>query len=116
MRRRKRSTHLVVLGGKLVEALLNDMIPVQVLDECHDMKTERDDNGMNLETTIGYPYTQGKEGAGRTWRRVDRKSIIFCTARVPCIFNEMLTRSCATDSQIRFRCSSVENSRSFWQR
>lgn len=41
-------SHLVVLGHELVKALLDDVVPVQVLDESDHMQAERDDDGVNL--------------------------------------------------------------------
>ncbi len=41
-------TYLVVLGYKLVEALLDNVVPVQVLDERHNMHSERIDDGRDL--------------------------------------------------------------------
>lgn len=39
---------LVVLRGKLVQTLLDDMIPIEVLDEDHDVLAERHNNRVNL--------------------------------------------------------------------
>ena len=41
-------TYLVVVGCQLVQALLDDVVAVQVLDQCHNVQTERNDNSMNL--------------------------------------------------------------------
>lgn len=99
------------------------MIAVQVLDENNNMKTKSNNDGVDLdvavEVSLPQPCQLIKENPKRlllTCLRVDKKSIIFWTARVPCMFREMLTKSCATDSQMRFLCSSVEYSKSFWQR
>ena len=40
--------YLVVLGRELVQALLNDVIPIEVLDEHDNVQTKRDDYGMDL--------------------------------------------------------------------
>ena len=111
------------------------MVPVEVLDQHHDMQAQSEDDGVDLSIVFEVSLLSRKRKRKRTrrqreqrerrasggdevlaCRRVERKSIIFCTARVPCMFSEMFTRSCATDSQITFRCSSVEYSSSFWQR
>lgn len=99
------------------------MVAVEILDEHNNVKAERDDDRMDLgvvsEISL-YPSRKSKvlNEAETTLAclRVDRKSIIFWTARVPCMLSEMLTRSWATDSQMTLRCSSVEYSSSFWQR
>ena len=112
--------HLVVLGRELVQALLNHVVAVQILDEHDDVQAQGQDDRVDLQNPQGVSLSS----APCTYRgtltlaclRVDKKSIIFWTARVPCMFREMLTRSCATDSQMTFRCSSVENSRSFWHK
>lgn len=38
------ATDLIVLGSQLVQALLNDMVAVQILDQGYNMKTEREDD------------------------------------------------------------------------
>ena len=115
--------HLVVVWGKLVETLLDHVVAIQILDEHNDVQAQREDDRVDLSypTQVSLPSTTVSgmrvvDESRPTCRRVDKKSIIFWTARVPCMFKEMLTRSCATDSQITLRCSSVENSKSFWQR
>ena len=40
--------HLVVLGGELVQALLDDMVAVQILDQHHHVQAQRKDDGVNL--------------------------------------------------------------------
>ena len=40
--------YLVILRRELVQALLNDMIAIQVLDQDHDVQAQRDDDRMNL--------------------------------------------------------------------
>ena len=39
---------LVVRRNETVQALLNDMVAVEVLDESHDVRRERSDDGNNL--------------------------------------------------------------------
>ena len=41
-------SYLVVFGCKLVQALLNDMISIEVLDQNNDVETECDDDRVNL--------------------------------------------------------------------
>jgi hypothetical protein len=41
-------TYLIILRSQLIETLLNNMIPVQILDQNHNMQTERDDNRVDL--------------------------------------------------------------------
>jgi hypothetical protein len=97
------------------------MVSVQVLDKHDNMKAECDNDRMDLSivskiSLLSLPVSvidEMKLGTRLACLRVDRKSIIFWTARVPCILREMLTRSWATDSQITLRCSSVEYSKSF---
>lgn len=40
---------LVILWRKLVEALLDDVVAIQVLDQDDDMQAESDDDGMDLD-------------------------------------------------------------------
>lgn len=42
------AAYLVVVRSQLVKTFLNDMVPVQILDEDDDMKAERNNDGMNL--------------------------------------------------------------------
>ena len=44
--------YLVVIRGQLVETLLDDMIPVEVLDQNDNVKAERNDDGMDLGGTM----------------------------------------------------------------
>src|ERR1700723_716198 len=90
-------THLIVFRRKLVQALLDNMIPFQVLDQHHDMVTKRDDNRVYLSIVSmislrSRRVSEGERTSGATLLaclRVDKRSIIFCTARVPCMFSEM---------------------------
>ena len=41
-------THLVILRSQLVQAFLDDVISVEVLDEHDDVQTKRDDNRVDL--------------------------------------------------------------------
>ena len=41
-------THLVILRRQLVQTFLDDVVPIQILDEDHDVHTERDNDRMNL--------------------------------------------------------------------
>jgi hypothetical protein len=41
-------SYLVILRNELVQALLDDMVAVQVLDEHDNVKAESDDDGVNL--------------------------------------------------------------------
>jgi hypothetical protein len=43
-----KNTCLVVLGCQLVQAFLDDMVSVEVLDENHHMEAERDDDRVDL--------------------------------------------------------------------
>ena len=43
-----KKTDLVILRRELVQALLNDMVAIQVLDQDHDVQAKRDDDRMNL--------------------------------------------------------------------
>ncbi len=43
------ATHLVIIGDKLIETLLDDVIAVEIFDEHNDMETERDDDGVDLD-------------------------------------------------------------------
>ena len=45
---RARNTDLVILRRKLVEALLNDMVPVEVLNEDNDVQAQGHDDSVNL--------------------------------------------------------------------
>jgi hypothetical protein len=95
----RHTPHLVIFRCELVETFLNNVIPVEILDEHYNMKAECKNNRMNLSVVsmISLRSTVSLEDKNPlkrlAWRLVDKKSIIFCTARVPCMFNEMLTRS-----------------------
>jgi hypothetical protein len=41
-------TYLIVVGSQFVQALLDDVVTVQVLDQCHNVQAECNDNSMNL--------------------------------------------------------------------
>ena len=41
-------TYLIILRRQLVEALLNDMVAVEVLDQNDDVKAKSDNDRMNL--------------------------------------------------------------------
>jgi len=41
-------TNLIILRRKLVQTLLNDMVPVQVLDEDDDVQAQRENDRMDL--------------------------------------------------------------------
>jgi hypothetical protein len=43
-----RHTYLVVFRGNFVETFLDDMVPIEVLDEHNNMEAERDDNRVYL--------------------------------------------------------------------
>lgn len=44
----KTMTNLVVLGSQLVQAFLNDVATIKILDEHHHVNAQRHDDGMNL--------------------------------------------------------------------
>jgi hypothetical protein len=72
------------------------VVSVEVLDEHYNMEAERKNNRMNLSVVsmISLRSTVSLEDENRlAWRLVDKKSITFCTTRVLCIFNKMVTRS-----------------------
>lgn len=77
------------------------MIAVQVLDKHYNVEAERNNDGMNLSIVSEISLNPIPRKCGRlnynettlACLRVDKKSIIFWTARVPCMFKEMLTRS-----------------------
>jgi hypothetical protein len=41
-------TNLIILWRQFVQALLYNVVTVEVLDENNHVKAKRDDNGMNL--------------------------------------------------------------------
>ena len=41
-------TYLVILRRELVEALLDDVVPVEILDEHNDVQAQRQDDGVDL--------------------------------------------------------------------
>ena len=41
-------SYLIVLGHELVQALLDDVVAVQVLDQHDDVQAEGDDDGVDL--------------------------------------------------------------------
>ena len=55
----KKITYLVVLGSQLVQAFLNNVISVQVLDEHNNVEAECNNDGMDLsivsKISLRYP-------------------------------------------------------------
>ena len=45
---RAQCTYLVIFGSKLVQALLNDMIAIQILDKHYNMKAQSKNDRMYL--------------------------------------------------------------------
>ncbi len=45
---RKSYAHLVIFGRQLIQALLNDMIPVQILNQHNNVHAEGDYDGVDL--------------------------------------------------------------------
>jgi hypothetical protein len=43
-----RTAYLIVFGSQLIQAFLNNVISVQVLDEHNNMEAECNNDGMNL--------------------------------------------------------------------
>ena len=41
-------TNLTILRRELVQALVDDMVAIQILDQDHDVQAKRDDDRMNL--------------------------------------------------------------------
>lgn len=56
----KAEAYLVILRRKLVQTLLNDVIPVQIFDEHDDMEAKSDDDGMNLAMVSMISLRRGK--------------------------------------------------------
>ena len=81
MTSRRRRRYLVILRCKLVEALLDDMIPVEVLDEHDDVQAQSEDDrvDLNVRWSAQTPIDSGIILTGVTLAclRVERKSIIF---------------------------------------
>ena len=75
------------------------MVPVEVLDEHDDVQAQSQNDGMDLDIakvslrSTCKQYEQRLTGGTLACLRVERKSIIFCTARVPCMLSEIVTRS-----------------------
>lgn len=76
--------HLVILGGQFIKAFLNHVIAIQILDQHNNMKTECDNNRMNL-SIISMVSLLFSCQCDRQYliinrlasRLVDKKSIIF---------------------------------------
>ena len=58
-------SYLVVIRRQLVEALLDYMIPVEVLNQNDDVKAKRDDDGVDLGGTVGIGLRK-RSASGRT--------------------------------------------------
>lgn len=43
---------LIILRSKLVQALLNDVIAIQILNQCDNRKAESNDDGMDLDVAF----------------------------------------------------------------
>jgi hypothetical protein len=77
--------YLVIFWGQLVEALLDNVIAVQVLDEHNNVKAECDNDGMYLSivseiSLLSCPVSviyEINEEIRLACLRVERKSIIF---------------------------------------
>ena len=75
--------YLVVLRRQLIEALLNYMVSVEVLNQNDDVKAESDNDGVDLGGTVGVGLTKRlvsgwkKPSENRTCLPVAKKSIIF---------------------------------------
>lgn len=46
--RPSKTIYLIVIRGELVEALLYNVVPIEILDQRHDVQAEGDDNSMDL--------------------------------------------------------------------
>ena len=53
---------LVVRRNKTIEALLDDVVAVEVLDEGHDVRREGSDDGNNLVVVSRISLNKGKRG------------------------------------------------------
>jgi hypothetical protein len=75
--------YLVVIRSQLVQAFLDHMIAVQVLDQHDDVKTEGNNDRMDLSRAMWVRlFTFVSENSKRLMRElacrpVDKKSIIF---------------------------------------
>ena len=74
---------MVILRRKLVQALLDDVVPVKVLDEHDDVQAQSQNDGVNLDIakvslrSTCKQYEQRLTGGTLACLRVERKSIIF---------------------------------------
>ncbi len=78
------NTHLIVFRGELIQTFLDDVVAVQIFDEHHNVQAEGNDDRVDLVAIRMISTLVSKVSAGdelplspRTWRRVERKSIIF---------------------------------------
>ena len=77
--------HLIILRSQLVQAFLNNMVAVQILDKHYNMKAERNDDRMDLSIVSKISLNPLPGKCGRLNKsetrlaclRVERKSIIF---------------------------------------
>lgn len=111
--------HKLLVGkGESMQTLLNDMVAIDVLDQSHHVWRQSLNGLLNLLQKVRLHafftvsvYTKKLACSGSV-----KNSIIFCTARVPCIFKEMVIIALATCSTICVLWLSVQYSISFWQR
>ena len=54
-------SYLVVIRSQLIKALLNYVVSVEILNQNDDMKTKRDDDGVDLSSTMGISLTKKKK-------------------------------------------------------
>jgi hypothetical protein len=62
--KRRADTNLVILGGELVQTLLNDVVSVQVLDEDYNVKAERNNYRVNLNIVSSISLSSFPVSAG----------------------------------------------------
>ena len=58
-------SYLVVIRSQLIKALLNYVVSVEILNQNDDMKTKRDDDGVDLSSTMGISLTKKKLISGK---------------------------------------------------
>ena len=112
--------NLVITWCHLVQALLDDMVAIQIFDQCNDICVQSVNNGSCLQGFRLVARTCNNMSSN--WELVltccgrFKNSIIFWIARVPCILREIVTISGATFSTIIILWSSPQYSTSFWHK
>lgn len=106
-------TNLSILALEAVQALLDDVVTVEVLNQVDNLALKSTDDSGDLQTMSAKNTHVNIDGKRLTCSGVEINSIIFCKALVPCWLRAILTRLGAAVLTRTVRWASLANSRSF---